>query len=291
MDTIDRPRRAAGIRFRDGCRPPDRAPPVTAEAAQPPLRPLPIRPGPVSGESTFSYVRRLAVANHLRPMHLRRYLKDPGPGGGLRLSCLPSWPDGPSPPCSMRSLTRSLPPAPPHAAARPTRAGASGPRQNCSRSSAATPASAACRRERSPTSTEPQADRSRGAPVTPSGPAQAAAARGSLLDPFTAIIDDMLQAELQAFPPQRQPVISIYRELVTRHGADRISYQMVRKYAGRRRAVMQHQTALPSSPGSYGPRPEPPARPARRRPRHRGRQRRRLDSAPPRYPCRAAAMP
>ena len=53
---------------------------MTAEAAQPPLRPLPIRPGPVSGESTFSYIRRLAVANHLRPMHLRRYLTDPGPG-------------------------------------------------------------------------------------------------------------------------------------------------------------------------------------------------------------------
>ena len=61
---------------------------MTAEAAQPPLRPLPIRPGPVSGESTFSYIRRLAVANHLRPMHLRRYLTDPGTGGGFRLGWL-----------------------------------------------------------------------------------------------------------------------------------------------------------------------------------------------------------
>ena len=61
---------------------------MTAEAARPPLRPLPIRPRPVSGESTFSYIRRLAMANHLRPMHLRHYLKDPGPGGGIRLSWL-----------------------------------------------------------------------------------------------------------------------------------------------------------------------------------------------------------
>jgi len=61
---------------------------VTAEAAQPPLQPLPIRPGPASGESTFSYVRRLAVANHLRPMHLRRYLTDPGLSGGFRLNWL-----------------------------------------------------------------------------------------------------------------------------------------------------------------------------------------------------------
>ena len=73
-----------------------------------------------------------------------------------------------------------------------------------------------------------QANRPRGAPVTTSGPAQAEPPRGSRLDAFTAIIDDMLQAGLQAFPPQRQPVISIYRELVTRHGADGISYQMVR---------------------------------------------------------------
>jgi pyruvate/2-oxoglutarate dehydrogenase complex dihydrolipoamide acyltransferase (E2) component len=61
---------------------------VTAEAAQPPARPLPIRPRPVSGETTFSYIRRLAVANHMRPLHLRRYLKDPGPGGGFRLGWL-----------------------------------------------------------------------------------------------------------------------------------------------------------------------------------------------------------
>jgi hypothetical protein len=44
-----------------------------------------IRRRPVSGETTFSYIRRLAVANHKRPLHLRRYLKDPGPGGGFRL--------------------------------------------------------------------------------------------------------------------------------------------------------------------------------------------------------------
>ena len=56
----------------------------------------------------------------------------------------------------------------------------------------------------------------------------------------------MLQAELQVFPPQRQPVINIYRELVTRHGTDGISYQMVRKYVGRRRAVVQHQSLSPA---------------------------------------------
>jgi hypothetical protein len=61
---------------------------MTDETAQPPTRPLPIRPRPVSGETTFSYIRRLAVANHMRPLHLRRYLKAPGPGGSFRLDWL-----------------------------------------------------------------------------------------------------------------------------------------------------------------------------------------------------------
>lgn len=57
---------------------------------------------------------------------------------------------------------------------------------------------------------------------------------------------DMLQAELQAFPPKRRPAASIYRELVTRHGADEVSYQMVRAHVGRRRAPMRHQSLSPA---------------------------------------------
>lgn len=33
------------------------------------LRPLPVRPRPKPGESTDSYVRRLARANHLKPSY------------------------------------------------------------------------------------------------------------------------------------------------------------------------------------------------------------------------------
>ena len=70
--------------------------------------------------------------------------------------------------------------------------------------------------------------------------------RGSRLDPFTAAIDDLLQAEFQAYPPQRQPAKEIHRELVTRHEAEGISYQMVRAYVGRRRTVMQQQPLSPA---------------------------------------------
>jgi hypothetical protein len=220
---------------------------VTAEAAQPPLSPLPIRPRPVSGESTFSYIRRLAVANHLRPMHLRRYLKDPGPGGGFRLSWLAVLAGRP-----VTSLQHALADQEPPAGT----ASRSGPpdarRRKRSKAELFTlirrdarerglPARALADKYGTGKRTVREALRSpRPAPRKPQPP------RGSRLDPFTAIIDDMLQAELQAFPPQRQPVINIYRELVTRHGADAISYQMVRKYVGRRRAVMQHQSLSPA---------------------------------------------
>jgi len=56
----------------------------------------------------------------------------------------------------------------------------------------------------------------------------------------------MLRGEMQAFPPKPRPVISIYRELVTRHGADDVSYQMVRKYVGGRRAVRHHPSLSPA---------------------------------------------
>jgi hypothetical protein len=41
------------------------------------LAPLPVRPRPAAGEPVSSYVRRLAVANHLRPSYLHRYLAGP----------------------------------------------------------------------------------------------------------------------------------------------------------------------------------------------------------------------
>jgi hypothetical protein len=220
---------------------------VTAEAAQPPLRPLPIRPGPVSGESTFSYIRRLAVASHLRPMHLRRYLKDPGPGGGFRLSWLGVLAGRP-----VASLQHALADQePPDGAASRSR-----PPDTRRHERSKTELFTLIRRDARERGLSARALAGkygtgkrtvREALRSPRpAPRKPQPLRGSRLDPFTAIIDDMLQAELQAFPPQRQPVISIYRELITRHGADRISYQMVRKYAGRRRAVMQHQSLSPA---------------------------------------------
>lgn len=41
------------------------------------LCPLPVRPAPSAGEPADAYIRRLALANHLRPSYLRRYLAGP----------------------------------------------------------------------------------------------------------------------------------------------------------------------------------------------------------------------
>lgn len=218
---------------------------MTAEAAQPPTRPLPIRPRPVSGETTFSYIRRLAVANHMRPLHLRRYLKDPDTNGGFRLDWLAVLAGR-----SVIALRHALADQEP-------------------------PAGTASRIPDSPQRKRPKAElftlirrdaREHGmsaraladkygagkrivrqalrSPTPP--PRKPQPLRGSRIDPFTAIIDGMLQAETQAFPPGPRPVISIYRELVTGHGAEDVSYQMVRKYVGHRRAAMHHQSLSPA---------------------------------------------
>jgi hypothetical protein len=51
-------------------------------------RPLPIRPRPRTAETTASYLRRLAHANHLRPKILDRYLRGTDPDSPIRLDWL-----------------------------------------------------------------------------------------------------------------------------------------------------------------------------------------------------------
>jgi hypothetical protein len=208
---------------------------------------MPIRPRPVGGESTASYIRRLAAANYMRPMHLRRYLQDPGQGGGIRLGWLAILAGRP-----VTSLQHALadqqPPGGVPARNRPPDARQGKPSKAelftlIRRDARERGLSARALADRHGTGmrTVRQALRSpQPAPRKPQPP------RGSRLDPFTAIIDDMLRADLQAHPPQRQPVMNIHRELVTRHRADGISYQMVRAYVGRRRAVMQQQPLSPA---------------------------------------------
>jgi hypothetical protein len=50
---------------------------VNSRGAAGRLCPLPIRPRPAAGEPSETYIRRLALANHLRPSYLRGYLAGP----------------------------------------------------------------------------------------------------------------------------------------------------------------------------------------------------------------------
>ncbi|MFF4490533.1 hypothetical protein ACFY0F_29330 [Streptomyces sp. NPDC001544] len=53
--------------------------------------------------------------------------------------------------------------------------------------------------------------------------------RPSALDPYKAVIDGILRADLDAPRKQRHTVTRIFHRLVEEHGAD-VSYAMVRRY-------------------------------------------------------------
>lgn len=62
--------------------------------------------------------------------------------------------------------------------------------------------------------------------------------RATRLDSFKPLIDEMLRADLDAPRKQRHTVKRIFERLVDEHGANEISYQMVRGYvAGRREEI------------------------------------------------------
>jgi hypothetical protein len=70
------------------------------------LVPLPILVRPRSGETTGSYIRRLARANHLRPSYLHGFLAGPPTWFGRpRLERLAVYPDAPLRCCQRRSPT------------------------------------------------------------------------------------------------------------------------------------------------------------------------------------------
>ena len=66
--------------------------------------PLPVRVRPAAGETTESYIRRLARANHLRPSLLQVYVRNPDvPAGAIRLRRLAAASGS-----TLTALTRTL---------------------------------------------------------------------------------------------------------------------------------------------------------------------------------------
>jgi uncharacterized protein len=188
-------------------------------------RPLPFRTRPVTGESTSSYVRRLARANHLRPAYLRRYLADPQ-NGTIRVDLLAAL-AGRSP----AALEHALADLGHQQGAHPHR----GPRARTDRIAARIAVFAAIRgdaefgmshraladRHGVHRRTVLQALRSP-VPATrkPMPPRQ------SRLDPYKDLIRDMVQSDRDG----RRTVTSIMRTLATDHGMTGISYSVIRNY-------------------------------------------------------------
>jgi diadenosine tetraphosphate (Ap4A) HIT family hydrolase len=189
------------------------------------LRPLPIQPRPITGESPASYIRRLARANHLRPGYLHRYLQDPGQQGGIRLDWLAAL-AGRTPAALQRALTGN-------ASGRPT-----GPKPS------KTTLYADIRRDagRGSLSIRSLADRHgvhrrvvRQALQSPAPPPRKPPLRASRLDPYENVIEDILDAERGKHPQDRLSIKAIYEQLVTRHGATGVSYRTLHRHiAGRR---------------------------------------------------------
>jgi hypothetical protein len=220
-------------------------------------RPMPIRPRPVPGESTGSYVRRLARANHLRPSYLRRYLASPK-DGTIRIDLLAAL-AGRSPAALAHALTDL---APQHGA-HPHR----GPRAKPTRTAARTALFTAIRRDAgNGMSRRALADRhgvhrrtvlqALQSPVP--APRKPLPPRKSWLEPFKDLIRDMIQAD----PDGQRTVTSIMRALATDHNMTGISYPTVRTYV----ASLRGTTRPPRRTASDPPTPALPPGPSRRTP-------------------------
>jgi uncharacterized protein len=179
----------------------------------------------VTGETSSSYVRRLARANHLRPAYLRRYLADPQ-NGTIRIDLLAAL-AGRSP----AALEHALADLGHQQGANPHR----GPRVRPDRIAARTAVFTAIRGDAElGMSLRALADRygvhrrtvlqALRSPVP--APRKPVPPRQSRLDPYKDLIRDMVQSDHDG----RRTVTSIMRTLAADHGMTGISYSVIRNY-------------------------------------------------------------
>lgn len=224
-------------------------------------RPLPIRPRPVTGESTGSYIRRLARANYLRPSYLRRYLTNPKDGSvGLELLAILAG-------RSLTALEHALTDPGQHQGAAPPRRRA-GPERQAGKATLFTVIRQDAR-ERGLSGraladlygvhrrTVRQALQS---PVP--APRKPLPPRKSRLEPFKEVIQDMLREDHDDPHPSRRTVTSIMNTLIAEHQMTGISYQMVRDYVASQRGSSRRLS--PANSGTAPPTLSP--RSARRTP-------------------------
>jgi hypothetical protein len=219
-------------------------------------RPLPVRPRPATGESTGSYIRRLARANYLRPAYLRRYLASPH-DGTIRIGLLAVI-AGRSPAALQHALADLGPEQGP-----PSR----GPRAIPDRITARAALFAAIRHDAADRGLSHRALADRHgvgrrtllqalrSPVP--APRKPPPPRTSKLEPFKPFIRDMVQADQGG----RRTVTSIMHTLVTDHGMTGISYPTVRGYVVSLRGTSRQRRSTAEDTVTSLFLPDPPRRP------------------------------
>lgn len=215
------------------------------------LRPLPIRPRPAAGETTVSYLRRLARANHLRPNYLRRCLRDPH-HGGIRLDWLATLAGRP-----VTSLEYALADAGHH---QPQPVPATRRKRNANK--AALLATIRADAYERGLSIRGIADRHgvhrrtvHQALESPMPrPRKRLPPRESRLDPFKGKIDEILRHDLGKPYRSRHTAKSIHDELAAQHEMFDISYSTVRNYVAHRRGIIRPRPG--STPSAEIPRTE-----------------------------------
>lgn len=198
-------------------------------------RPLPIRPRPATGETTLSYIRRLARANHLRPNYLRRCLRD-ATHKGIRLEWLAIMAGRPVSSLERALADAGLRPSQPLPARRGRRA-ADKPALLATIRKDAYERGLSIRsisdRHGVGRRTVLQALES---PVP--RPRKRLPPRTSRLDPFKDTIDELLHQDLNKPYRSRRTVTSIMDELTTQHGLADVSYSTLRGYVAHRRSLI-----------------------------------------------------
>jgi hypothetical protein len=209
-------------------------------------RPLPFRPRPVAGETAASYVRRLARANHLRPGYLRRYLRDPGDPGQVRLDWLAVLAGR-----DQAALERAL--TSPHRGPRPRPTARK-------HDKAALVTEIRHDAEQAGLSVRALADRHgvhrrtvRQALASPvPAPRKRPTGRTTKLDPFKDAIGTILQQEADNPDQPARTAREIFDWLIAEHGATHVSYSTVRDYVAGRRTLRPRPRRIPAPapPGS-----------------------------------------
>jgi uncharacterized protein len=207
------------------------------------VRPLPIQPRPAAGDTPATYIRRLARANHLRPAYLNRYLRDDATGQ-ISIDMLAALAARP-----VSSLMRAFSQADQVPPAKRRYFTASQRRELFQ----------AIRRD---AETRHRSIRAladdygihrrvvRQALASPSPrPRKPPRPRPSRLDPYTGIIDAILDEELRHPGRPAHTIRQILNHLITEHNATGISYGMVRQYAGGQRSLRPrpHRAAAASA--------------------------------------------